>query len=78
MTDDESKLLSRAMAAHYAAYGREGGTVEDPSEDSSGVEHVGGKAYVILRNVRGILRVYRVRSDGVLKGLRRWPKELDS
>ena len=33
-----------------------------------------GKLYVVLSNVRGTLAVYRVRNDGVLKGLKRWPK----
>ena len=33
--------------------------------------------YVVLRNVNGILSVYRVRNDGKLKGLRRWPAALN-
>jgi len=32
-----------------------------------------GRSYVVLANVRGTLAVYRVRTDGVLKGLKRWP-----
>ena len=47
-----------------------------PSKDS-GVQEINGKRYVVLRNLGGILAVYRVRTDGILKGLKRWPKELD-
>ena len=47
-----------------------------PSKDS-GVQEVNGKRYVVLRNVNGIMAVYRVRTDGILKGLKRWPKELE-
>jgi hypothetical protein len=30
-----------------------------------------------LRNVRGIMAVYRVRNDGALKRLKRWPEGLN-
>jgi hypothetical protein len=36
-----------------------------------------GKLYVVLRNAHRVLAVYWVRTDGVLKRLRRWPGELD-
>jgi hypothetical protein len=78
VTDTDGQLLSRAIAAHYQACAREGVAADQPAADSSGVEDLDGKQYVVLRNSRGVLRVYRVRKyDGVLKGLRRWPKELD-
>jgi hypothetical protein len=32
---------------------------------------------VILENVNGVLADYRVRNDGIIKGLKRWPKELE-
>ena len=67
MTDDEPKLLSRAMAAYFRA-----GNIVQPANDS-GVTDVGGKTYVALRNISGMLAVYRVRNDGVLKRLKRWP-----
>lgn len=42
------------------------------------VAEVNGRRYVVLCNERGIFAVYRVRKpDGILKGLKRWPKELD-
>jgi hypothetical protein len=59
----------------FAAYFRSGG-FDQPSSDS-GVAEVDGRTYVVLHNVRGILAVYRVRGDGALKRLRRWPAELE-
>lgn len=70
-THDSNDLLRRAMAAHYRA-----GAIEHPGE-GSGVRQVGGLSYVVLRTPAGVLAVYRVRNDGMLKGLRRWPRELD-
>jgi hypothetical protein len=36
-----------------------------------------GLQYVILRNVDGVLAVYRVRTDnGLLRRMKRWPAEL--
>ncbi len=35
-----------------------------------------GKKYVVFRNATDILAVYRLRSDGALKELKRWPKEI--
>lgn len=67
---DETELTRRAFAAWFRA----GGT--DQPSAGSGVETAGGKDYVVLRNVRGVLGVYRIRNDGLLKRLRRWPSEL--
>jgi hypothetical protein len=36
-----------------------------------------GRRYVVLQNVNGVLAVYRVRHDGILKRLRRWPKDIE-
>lgn len=70
-TDDE-ELMRRAMAAHFRA----GGT-QQPNARASGVHKVGSLKYVVLRSGGEILSVYRVRNDGVLKGLKRWPAALD-
>lgn len=78
MDQKDERLLNRAIAAHYQAYAREGGALSEPAWDSSAVEEVAGKRYVVLRNISGVIRVYRVRNDGVLKGMRRWPKELET
>jgi hypothetical protein len=42
---------------------------------------VDGLRYVVLSNTNGLLAVYRVRivnGQPMLKGLKRWPKEIDS
>lgn len=70
---DEKDLMRRAIAAYYRSEGVES---MQPRVSDSGVESVDDKDYVVLRNVRGVLKVYRVRNDGVLKGLKRWPAEL--
>ncbi len=65
-------LTTRALAAYF----RSGGT-EQPSTTDSGVETTAdGKQYVALRNVSGILAVYRVKVDGVLKRLKRYPSDI--
>jgi len=64
-------LLSRA----YAAYSRSGG-VDLPS-NTSDVIVFGGKTYAVLRNVNGILAIYRLLKSGQLRRLRRYPVGLD-
>ena len=59
----------------FTAYFRSGGT-DQPSGGPATTTH-GGKQYVVLRNARGLLAVYRVRNDGMLKRLRRWPSALE-
>lgn len=71
---DEQDLVRRALAAWFRA----GGT-EQPSNASSVVEHA-GLFYVRLVNANGTLGVYRVRivnGQPVLKGMKRWPAELN-
>jgi hypothetical protein len=64
------ELLQRAFAAYFRS-----GATDQPSKSASGIETVAGLQYVVLRSARGVLAVYRVRNDGVLKGLKRWPAE---
>ena len=66
------EITSRAFAAYFRS---ESGIVDQPGSES-GPEELDGKGYVVLRNVRGILAVYRVRPSGALKRLRRWPAAL--
>jgi len=61
----------RAFAAYFRA-----GNIDQPANTSGIVEH-DGKQYVVLENVNGILAVYRIRPDGQLKRLRRWPSALE-
>lgn len=69
-TIDDQDLTRRALAAYF----RSGGT-DQPANGGSVVEH-DGKLYVVLSNVNGTLVVYRVRTSGALKALRRWPAEV--
>jgi hypothetical protein len=65
------ELTRRALAAYF----RSGGTGQ-PARGSGVVER-DGKLYVVLDSSRGILAVYRVRNDGMLRRMRRWPAELN-
>lgn len=67
---DKVDLLRRAFAAWF----RSGGT--DQPANSSNLVELDGLGYVVLRSVRGPLAVYRVRNDGMLKRLKRWPEDL--
>ncbi|AQA05033.1 hypothetical protein BVC93_24455 [Mycobacterium sp. MS1601] len=58
----------------FAAYFRTGGT-EQPGK-ASGVVEREDKLYVVLVSSRGVLAVYRVRNDGMLRRMRRWPSDL--
>lgn len=74
---NERDLFNRAMAAYFRSASKVGGVPIQPSPPTM-VENKGLK-YVVLANVRGTLAVYRVRivnDEPVLKGLKRWPKEV--
>ena len=77
----EQELMARALRAYWMAARKDeketGTSWPIPSERLGGVEEIGGKSYATLQNADGILAVYRVRNDGVLKSLKRWPKELE-
>lgn len=49
-----------------------------PSESMSGLVVHNDKAYIALRNGSDTLAVYRVRNDGILKRLRRWPAAVEN
>jgi hypothetical protein len=66
----DGDLTRRAFAAWF----RTGGT-DQPDAGSGVVEHQ-GRRYVVLRNVNGVLAVYRVRHDEVLRRMRRPPKTI--
>jgi hypothetical protein len=70
------ELMSRAYRAYFTTARRESYSADQPSENSSGQEEVGDKSYIVLRNGAGVLAVYRIRNDNMLKRLRRWPVEL--
>lgn len=70
-------LLRRAYRAYFRAGRKLGGETIQPAEICSGPEEVGGLTYVAMRNNYETLAVYRVRNDGQLKELKRWPRELN-
>jgi hypothetical protein len=72
--DTDDRLVKRAIAAYVRT--SEAASPELPSD--SGVADLDGKIYVVLENASRILAIYRVRNDGMLKRLRRWPIELDT
>ena len=71
------ELLARAIKAYYVAHRREGTIADQPNISDSGTEAHDGKRYIVLRNSKGTLAVYRVRRDGGLKILKRWPAILN-
>jgi hypothetical protein len=69
---DDDDMKRRAIAAWLR-----GGAYDQPGWLDSGVEEVDGNYYVVLRNVSGVMAVYRIRNEGILKRLKRWPKEVE-
>jgi len=70
------ELTIRAFTAYFKAAAKLGTQALQPS-GSSGVRVLDGLTYVVLENGGGLLAVYRVRNDGKLKILRRWPVGLE-
>jgi len=68
------ELTSRAYAAYFRTEGPE---AQQPAEDMSGAVEHEGLTYVVLRNVNGVLAVYRLRPQGILKRMKRWPSALN-
>lgn len=68
--------FQRALAAFYRS-AKWPETPMEPSQALSGMTTLNGLEYVVLRNTHQVLAVYRVRNDGMLKRLLRWPKELN-
>lgn len=65
------EMTVRAISAYYR-FGRG----SPPPGEGSGPRSVKGKRYIVLRNAQGLLAVYRVRNDGMLKRLKRWPESI--
>lgn len=70
---EDEEYVRRAIAAYFRSSGP---GQPMPANTSSVVEHE-DKFYVELHNVNGTLAVYRIRNDGILKRLKRWPKEVE-
>lgn len=80
MPSNDADLLRRAIAGFYRSL--------DVTPDLSGanldanasdvVRSEAGHQYVVLKNGdHDTLAVYRVKNDGILRRLRRWPKEIE-
>jgi hypothetical protein len=67
-----TEIETRAFRAYFRMAGP---NADQPSSDSGEIE-VAGKQYVALRNVNGVLAVYRIKNNGALRRLIRWPAEI--
>ena len=71
---DEEELFERAGTAYRKA----GGNMQ-PNKYESTVEEIDGVIYSVLRNVNGILAVYKYNPEkDRLTGLKEWPAALES
>jgi hypothetical protein len=70
------ELVTRASRAYFTASKKKGCSAPDQPSSSSDVTEIAGKRYVVLNNVNGILAVYGLKNDGVLKRLEHWPESL--
>ena len=77
--DSEDALVARAYRAYFAACRRQGAIADQPPLSLCSLEELDdGRQYVVLCNNYRTLAVYRVRRvDGVLRGMKRWPKALE-
>lgn len=63
------------MAAHFRY--SEASFPDQPDAKASGLRLHKRLRYIVLRNVRGTIAVFRIQNDGQLRRLRRWPAALD-
>jgi hypothetical protein len=70
---DQTPLLDRAWRAYLAT---DRTSLDQPDARDSGEQVFGGLRYVVLRHERRTLAVYRVRGNGLLRRMKRWPLEL--
>ena len=69
--EQEQEYVRRAIAAWFSS----GGT--DMPSNSSSVQEYKDRYYVELHNENGTMAVYRIRNDGILKAMKRWPPEVE-
>jgi hypothetical protein len=71
-------LTSRAIAAFYRKARKLAGDYQPMQpRNENGERIIDGRRYVVLRNVCSILAVYRVRNNGMLRAMKRWPAEIE-
>lgn len=73
--DDADSLVARAFSAYQASAKRAGDQYDMPAFGCCDLEELNERQYIALRNNSKTLAVYRVRNDGILKRLKRIPKE---
>jgi hypothetical protein len=66
-------LQRRAMAAYFRT--ADVPSPDQPAGDPEVIEH-DGKLYVVLSNTGRALAVYRVQNNGILRRMKRWPREI--
>jgi hypothetical protein len=71
-----NQYANRAMGAYYKAAEKAGEHASHPRAPELWTSEA-GRYYVVLRNVNGVLAVYRVKNDEKLKRLKRWPSDLN-
>ena len=69
----QQDFTQRAIAAYFRTGTKEGWRCDQPSAADSGTVELNNRHYVVLANSRGILAVYRIKPDGLLRRLKRWP-----
>lgn len=73
MNADMDYLAQRAIKAHTGKLG-----AQQPAANLSGPATAGGLDYIVLRNIGGVLAVFRILPiSRTLKRLKRWPKEVE-
>jgi hypothetical protein len=76
----EQSYVERALAAYYREMVRQrraGIHLDLPSSSGTYKEEWDGKDYILVRNGYRTLAVYRIKPDGFLRRLKRWPKAID-
>jgi hypothetical protein len=68
--------VSRAQAAWYRA-GWEGPALIGREASAGGKRYVALWSQSAATGIPVVVAVYRIRNDGILKGLKRWPRELE-
>jgi hypothetical protein len=72
---DEADLVRRATTAYLRTHPLGRGAPQPGN--ASGVTEVGADVYAVLRNIDGILAVYRLQRSGTLKRMQIWPKAVE-
>lgn len=69
---EKKGLIARAIEAYLSK-----GGPDQPGRDSE-ERDLDDRHYVVLRNARGLLAVYRLEGDGGLRRLGEWPEALNN